>query len=77
MLLASKPERLTVHGMSFKVGRKRLMREYIGYLRRHKEVRKPGKVKVEEKTTFKPNIEQLDDGLSEMRAKIDCRYSAF
>ena len=53
------------------------MGEYIGYLRRHKEVRKPGKVKLEEKTTFKPNIEQLDDGLSEMRAKIDCRYSAF
>jgi len=39
------------------------MGEYIGYLRRHKESRRPGKLKLEEKPILKPTIEQVDDGL--------------
>jgi hypothetical protein len=52
------------------------MGEYIGYLRRHKEVRRPGKVKVEEKEGMRRGFEEIDPGpiLSE---RIDCRYSSF
>lgn len=41
------------------------MVEYVGYLRRHKEVRRPEKAKEEETSVQKAiSIEQMEDGIA-------------
>jgi hypothetical protein len=36
--------------------------EYVGYLRRHKEVRRPGQVKVDDTGKLNGTIEEVDNG---------------